>query len=84
MNREEIKNQIVELIKTNMPGFENIDIKDDTQINTEANFDSMTFVYIMCKIEANFDIQIPKRKWEKMAKLGDIVDAVEKELKKKA
>ena len=43
----------------------------------------MTFVYIMCKIEAMFDITIPKRRWEKMMTLGDVVDAIERELAKK-
>ena len=42
----------------------------------------MTFVYIMCKIEATYNISIPKRKWEKMITLGDLVDAIEKEIAK--
>ena len=83
MSREEIAAKVVEIIKTNMPGFEDLVIVEDTRINTEEGFDSMTFVYIMCKIEAAFDISVPKRRWEKMATLGDIVDAVEKELASK-
>ena len=83
MTREEIGNEIIELIKANQPGFEKIEIKEDTRINMEAGFDSMTFVYIMCKIESIFDISIPKRRWEKMMTLGDVIDAVEKELGKK-
>ncbi|MBQ9457883.1 MAG: acyl carrier protein [Bacilli bacterium] len=83
MNRQEIAKTIVELIRANMPGFENMEVDEAARINTEQGFDSMTFVYIMCKIEAQFGISIPKRRWEKMVTLGDVVDAVEKELAKK-
>ena len=83
MTRTEIAEKVVELIRANMPGFEDMEVDESRRINTEAGFDSMTFVYIMCKIEATFDIEIPKRRWEKMATLGDVVDAIEKELAKK-
>ena len=83
MQREEIAEKVRVLIKNNQPGFEDADIRDDTRIKTDAGFDSMTFVYIMCKIESIFDISIPKRRWEKMMTLGDVIDAVEKELGKK-
>ena len=83
MQREEIAEKVRVLIRNNQPGFEDADIQDDTRINTDAGFDSMTFVYIMCKVEATFGISIPKRRWEKMRTLGDLVDAVEKELAKK-
>ena len=83
MNRDEITEKIAEIVRINMPGFDDIELVESTRINNEAGFDSMTFVYVMCKIEAAFDISIPKRRWEKMATLGDVVDAVEKELAKK-
>lgn len=83
MTREEIINRISTIVKNNLPDFEEREIDETTQINTEANFDSMTFVYVMCKIEAEFGIQIPKRKWERMKTMADIADAVEKELNRK-
>ena len=83
MTRNEIATKIVEIIRVNMPGFENLEVDESARVNTEAGFDSMTFVYIMCKVEATFGISIPKRRWEKMRTLGDLVDAVEKELAKK-
>ena len=83
MTREEIGTQIVDIIRVNMPGFEDLQYDESARINTEAGFDSMTFVYIMCKIESAFDIEIPKRRWEKMSTLGDIIDAVERSLAKK-
>ena len=56
---------------------------DDTRINNDIGFDSMTFVYIMCKIEAAFDVEIPKRRWEKLVTMGDVVDEVQRRLAKK-
>lgn len=83
MERQEIAQTVAALVRDNMPGFENMTADESTRINTEEGFDSMTFVYIMCKIESTYDISIPKRKWEKMVSLGDVVDAIEKELAKK-
>ncbi len=83
MQREEIAEKVRMLIKNNQPGFEDVEITDDTRINTDAGFDSMTFVYIMCKIEAEFGINIPHRKWDKMVTFGDVVNTIEKELGKK-
>ena len=82
MSRNEITHEVVTLIRANMPGYENLPEDESVRINNEAGFDSMTFVYIMCKIEAAYNISIPKRKWEKMITLGDLVDAIEKEIAK--
>lgn len=83
MTREEIAEKVRTLIRNNQPGFENAEIVESTRINTDAGFDSMTFVYIICKIEADFGISIPHRRWEKMLTFGDVLDAIEKELAKK-
>ena len=82
MTRNEIAVKVVDIIRANMPGFEDLQVDETVRINNEVGFDSMTFVYIMCKIEAEFGITIPKRRWEKMLTLGDVVDAIEKELAK--
>ncbi len=83
MTRQEIVSKVAEIVRNNMPGFENLQEDENARINTEAGYDSMTFIYVMCKIETEFDISIPKRKWEKMQTLGDVVTAIEKELAKK-
>ena len=82
MNRNEVELKVKELIKQNQPGFDSIEIKDDTKINTDVGFDSMTFIYIICKIEAEFGISIPHRKWEKLVTFKDVIDTIMKELEK--
>ena len=76
MTREEVAARISGIVRTSLPDFEDAELKEDTRINTELGMDSMTFVYVMCKIEAAFDIKIPHRKWEKMITFGDTVDEV--------
>ena len=83
MDREQVKNKIIEIIKTNLPEFASSDIKEDTRINTAQGLDSMTFIYVMCKIEAAFEIKIKESKWDKMFTLKDILDEVMLQLSKK-
>ena len=81
MTREEISKKTEEIVRLSLPGFEDIEINESTRINNDAGVDSMTFVYVMCKIESEFNIKIPHRKWEKMLTFGDVIDAIEKEIK---
>ena len=83
MDRNQIKEKVVKIIKDNLPEFADKEIDETTRINTEANFDSMTFVYVMCKIEAAFDIKIPERCWDKMKTLADMLNEIEKAIAKK-
>lgn len=81
MTREEIASKTKQIIKNSLEGFDNVEIEENTRINNDAGVDSMTFVYVMCKIESEFGIKIPHRKWEKMLTFGDVLDAIQKELK---
>ena len=83
MNREEIKQNIVAILKENLDEFQNTDIQESTVINTDAALDSMRFIYVMTKIESTFGISVPEKKWSKLQTLGDAIDAVEEELAKK-
>lgn len=76
MNRNEIKERIIKVIKDNLPDFRDVDIKEDTTINQSQGLDSMTFIYIICKIEAEFNIKVKENRWNKMSTLRDIVDEV--------
>ncbi len=76
MNRNEIKERIIKVIKDNLPDFRDVDIKEDTTINQSQGLDSMTFIYIICKIEAEFSIKVKENRWNKMSTLRDIVDEV--------
>lgn len=83
MNREEVTKKVINIIKTNLPEFADVEIKEDTKINTAQGLDSMTFIYVMCKIEGEFNIKIKQKDWNKMFTLKDIVDQVMLQLAKK-
>ncbi len=78
LSREEIKNKVINIVKENLPEFKDSDIKEETKLNTQKALDSMTFIYLMCKIEGEFNIKIPQKKWSKMQTLKDVLDEIEK------
>ena len=42
------------------------------------SMDSMSFIMVICKLEAEFNVKIPNRQWNKLKTLGQVVDAIEK------
>lgn len=81
MTENEIREKIIEIIRECLPDFEDREIFGDTKINMEEGVDSMTFTYVMCRIEAVFDIKIPAGQWKKMLTLDDVVTQVKKKVR---
>ena len=82
MTRETVVNRTKEIIYSCFPDLEQQNIQEDTVINTDESIDSMGFVLVICKLEAEFDVKIPERQWSKLMTLGDVVDAIMKRLPK--
>lgn len=82
MNRQEVIEKIKTVILDCFPDMRDVELKEDTLINTETSIDSMGFVLIICKLEALFDVRIPERQWQKLLTLGDVADAIMKRLPK--
>lgn len=82
MEEKEIYDIIVRIIKDNAPDLNKEELTMDSVVNTETALDSMGFILVICKIEAEFKIKIPDRQWSKMMTVGDVVHAVEKRLAK--
>ena len=81
MTRQEVLDQTVKIICDCFPDMKDVELREDTVINTETAIDSMGFVLVICKLEALFDVRIPERQWKKLQTLGDVVDAIYKRLK---
>ena len=81
MTREEVLEQSKKVIYDCFPDMADLDLQEDSVINTETAIDSMGFVLVICKLEALFDVRIPERQWQKLQTLGDVVDAICKRLK---
>ena len=82
MTREQVVARTKEIIFSCFPDLEEKGIEEDTVINTDESIDSMGFVLVICKLEAEFDVKIPERQWSKLMTLGDVVDAIMKRLPK--
>ena len=82
ISRNEILERTKEVIYECAPELEGMELQEDTVINTDTAIDSMGFTLVICRLEANFDVQIPNRQWQKLQTLGDVVDAIEKRVNK--
>ncbi len=80
MTRQEVLDQTKKIIYDCFPDMKDVDLQEDTVINTETAIDSMGFVLVICKLEALFDVRIPERQWKKLQTLGDVVDAIWKKI----
>ena len=76
MTRQEILESTRKVIYDCFPDMRDIDLQEDTVINTETAIDSMGFVLVICKLEAMFDVRIPERQWQKLQTLGYVTDAI--------
>lgn len=83
MEREQIKEKTIGLIRSCVPDLDGVEIKEDSNINTDASVDSMSFIYLMTQIEAAFNITIPQKKWPKLSTFSALIDEIELRLKKK-
>lgn len=82
MNRDDILEKTKTVIFDCFPEMADMELTEDTVINTDTAIDSMGFVLIICKLEALFDVRIPERQWQKLSTLGDVVDAIAKRMPK--
>ena len=83
MTREEIKEKTIGIIRASVPDLDGVEIKEDSNINTDASVDSMSFIYLMTQIESAFDIKIPQKKWSKLSTFSVLVDEISLRLAKK-
>ena len=83
MNREEIKEKTIGIIRASVPDLDGVEINEDSNINTDASVDSMSFIYLMTQIESAFDIKIPQKKWAKLSTFSALVDEILLRLAKK-
>ena len=81
MTRAEITEKCKKIIYDCMPELAGVEIDENSVVNTDMGMDSMNFILIICKLEAEFDIKIPERQWNKISTLGELVDAFEKRMK---
>lgn len=78
MTRQEILEKTKKIIYDCVPELEGTELTEDSVVNTDMGMDSMNFILVICKLEAEFDVRIPNRQWTKLQTLGQVLDAIEK------
>lgn len=78
MTRQEIFDRTVKIVRDCVPELEGTELTEDSVVNTDMGMDSMNFILVICKLEAEFDIRIPNRQWNKLTTLGEVISAIEK------
>ena len=81
MTRQEILEKTKKIVYDCVPELAGVEINEDSVVNTDMGMDSMNFILVICKLEAAFDVRIPNRQWTKLSTLGEVVDAIEKNMK---
>lgn len=82
MTRAEIVDRIRQTVTDSFPDMEGMELREDTVINTDTAIDSMGLILIICRLEGEFGIQIPHRKWSRMQTVGDVADAIQRAMQK--
>ena len=76
MEKAEVVSKIIEIVKTNAPDMFPEDLNEASVINTDGALDSMGFVYLIVKMEGEFGVKVPEKKWAKLKTIGDVADAI--------
>ena len=78
MNRPELFDRTVKIIRDCVPELANAEITESSVVNTDMGMDSMSFILVICKLEAEFGVKIPNKQWRKLSTLGEVLDALQK------
>jgi len=78
MTRQELYEKTVKIIRDCVPELADTEITESSVVNTDMGMDSMNFILVICKLEAEFGVKIPNKLWKKLSTLGDVLDALQK------
>jgi acyl carrier protein len=80
VTREEIEQQLIEIVRKEKDNIPADKLQSDTQL-ADAGIDSLDSLTILFAIEEHFRISIPDTAARALKTFGDMVDAVEAELR---
>lgn len=76
MTDEEMLSKLTNIIYACMPELRGTKLYPDTVINRDLGVDSMNFVMIICKIEAQFNIRVPDEEWQRLSTVQDVMNEI--------
>ena len=81
ITREQIVSRIIDMAHELVPDLENAELCEDSNINTDANVDSMSMILLVTKVESAFQVTIPEEDWDKIQTVRQLADKTEEGLK---
>ena len=60
---EEVKARAREIMAQDLPEYYNPEVRDDEQLLAEGGIDSLGFIQVLTKLEAEFDAHVPDEEW---------------------
>ena len=73
---EEIKARAREIMAQTLPDDYNPDMTDDEPLIVEGGVDSLGFISVLTKLEAEFDAHVPDEEWWNITSLNALADAI--------
>ena len=73
---EEIKARAREIMAQDLPEDYNPDMTDDEPLIVEGGVDSLGFISVLTKLEAEFDAHVPDEQWWDIRSLDALADAI--------
>ena len=75
--RDEMREKTIKLIHDFIPELQNAELDESSTINTDTNIDSLSLIMLITKVESTVDVRIPRKEWNKINTLGELLDKVE-------
>lgn len=77
LTREEIKAKTIKLIHDFIPELQDAELDESSVINTDTSIDSLSLIMLITKVESTFNIRIPRKEWNTINTLGELLDKIE-------
>ena len=73
---EEIKTRAREIMAQDLPEEYNPDMRDDEPLIVEGGVDSLGFISVLTKLEAEFGSHVPDEEWWEIQSLDALAEAI--------
>lgn len=73
---EEIKSRAREIMAQDLPEDYNPELTDDEPLIVEGGVDSLGFIQVLTKLEAEFDAHVPDEEWWEVKSLNALADVI--------
>ena len=73
---EEIKARAREIMAQDLPEDYNPDLKDDEPLIVDNGIDSLGFIQVLTKLEAEFDAHVPDEQWWDIDSLDALAEVI--------